>query len=171
MNQENTRKYNHYLYDLILHLKTNAKKFSESLGHTRTDRIYNVLKGINKLSPDLANEIINVYPEVEYTWLITGDGQMLKNVLEKVDNFSLLSGIVNRPHDEQMGMLYGKISEIDVKISTSSAVLSKGQELQEKDFKLFKAKYNKQEKLIQEQAKDIKEIKEMLIALLKTKTT
>ncbi|MDR7797265.1 hypothetical protein [Riemerella anatipestifer] len=77
--EKNTRKYNHYLYDFILHLKLNPKSFAESLGFERTDRIYNVLKGANGISSDLASIISDKYPDVIYEWLLTGKGEMLKS--------------------------------------------------------------------------------------------
>ena len=75
----NTRKYNHYLFDLIIELKLNPKSFAESLGFKRTDRIYNVLKGLNGISNDLARIITDKYPSVNYEWLLTGIGNMFIN--------------------------------------------------------------------------------------------
>lgn len=69
----------HYLNKLIDHLKLNPKKFSESLGFDRVDRIYNVLKLKNGISPSLASTITDVYPFVSYDWLLTGNGSMLKS--------------------------------------------------------------------------------------------
>lgn len=69
----------HYLNELIDYLKLNPKQFSESLGFERVDRIYNVLKLKNGVSANLANIITNIYPAVDYNWLLTGVGEMLKN--------------------------------------------------------------------------------------------
>lgn len=76
---KNTRKYNSYLYDLIVYLKMNPKSFAESLGFKRVDRIYNVLNGVNGISPDLAKIISDVYNEVNYEWLLAGEGEMLRD--------------------------------------------------------------------------------------------
>jgi len=68
----------HYLDKLFIHFEMTAKKFSESLGIDRPERIYNVLRGRNKVSSDLANLIIAKYPNINYAWLLTGEGDMLK---------------------------------------------------------------------------------------------
>ncbi|MCL1691960.1 S24 family peptidase [Elizabethkingia anophelis] len=77
--KENTRKYNSYLYDLILELKLSPQSFAKSLGFSRTDRIYNVLKGINGISNELAKIITEKYTNVDYNWLLTGEGEMFVN--------------------------------------------------------------------------------------------
>lgn len=76
MNKD-TRKYNSHLDDLINYLKLNPKSFANSLGFDRTDRIYNVLKGANGVSTDLAKIITERYTDVNYEWLISGKGSML----------------------------------------------------------------------------------------------
>lgn len=76
---KNTRKYNMYLYDLILHLKLNPKKFANSLGYERSDIVYNVLREENGISTNLASKIVEVYPNVNYNWLLSGEGEMLKS--------------------------------------------------------------------------------------------
>lgn len=61
----------------------NGKSFAESIGLSRSDRIYNILNGRNNLSPALARMIKTTYPEVSMEWLLTGKGKMLADV--KVD--------------------------------------------------------------------------------------
>lgn len=68
----------HYLNSLLDYLQINAKQFSESLGFDRVDRIYNVLNFKNGISPNLARTISNHYTEIDYNWLLTGEGDMLK---------------------------------------------------------------------------------------------
>ncbi|MDR2084378.1 MAG: helix-turn-helix domain-containing protein [Bacteroidales bacterium] len=69
---------NHYLNKLISHLKMNSKEFSESLGYKRPDRIYHILNGRNGVSSEVANDICRIYDNVDYNWLMTGIGDMLK---------------------------------------------------------------------------------------------
>ena len=69
----------HYLQALLNELKLSAKSFAESLGISRTDKIYHVLKGRNGISPNLAKNIVKKYPDVNYEWLISGKGKMLKS--------------------------------------------------------------------------------------------
>jgi hypothetical protein len=70
------KKKDHYLNVLFFYLGVNAKQFAESLGFKRADRIYNVLRGENGISSDLAKIIIDKYPSVNYEWLLTGKGSM-----------------------------------------------------------------------------------------------
>lgn len=55
-----------------------TKKFAESLGLERVDRIYNIQKGRNKISSNLANLITTKYNNVSCEWLLTGEGSMLE---------------------------------------------------------------------------------------------
>lgn len=57
----------------------NAKVFSEKLGFERPQVIYDVLKNKTKaISDNLANKIISVFPQYSKSWLLTGEGEMLK---------------------------------------------------------------------------------------------
>jgi len=66
------------LYKLLEYLKLNPLQFSFSLGHKRGDRIYNILKNRNGISSDLAREITTHYNNIQFDWLLTGEGEMLK---------------------------------------------------------------------------------------------
>ena len=68
----------HYLQKLFAYLQMSAKQFSESIGEKRAEKLYHVLRGRNGVSEDLARTIAKKYPEINYTWLLTGEGEMLK---------------------------------------------------------------------------------------------
>ena len=56
----------------------NVKSLSERLGYNRPQGLYDVSAGRTKsLSPDLARKIITAFPEFNYIWLVTGEGEML----------------------------------------------------------------------------------------------
>ncbi len=61
---------------LITHLKTSYNNLSQELGITQT-RLYHIAKGRNKISSNLANLIVEKYPEISYEWLVSGEGNML----------------------------------------------------------------------------------------------
>jgi hypothetical protein len=69
---------NHYLWKLLDELRMNTQQFALSIGLNRPDRVYHVLRGRNNVSKDLANLITEKYPDVNYKWLTTGEGSMLK---------------------------------------------------------------------------------------------
>lgn len=67
--------------ELILeYLKINPKVFSERLGYDRPQIIYDIQKGKTKrISEDLAFKISSVFPEIDRIWLLTGEGEMIKD--------------------------------------------------------------------------------------------
>lgn len=69
----------HYLNKLITYLGMNAASFAKSIGYDSPNRIYYVLRFRNGVSSDLANDIISVYDNINYSWLLTGEGEMLKD--------------------------------------------------------------------------------------------
>lgn len=63
---------------LLKYLDINTKVFSERLGYARPQVIYDIQKGKTKvISPELANKIISVYPEISKIWLLADEGEML----------------------------------------------------------------------------------------------
>lgn len=59
--------------------RTNVKSLSERLGYARPQGLYDVAAGRTKtLSADLCRKIVTAFPEFNYTWLLTGEGDMLK---------------------------------------------------------------------------------------------
>lgn len=65
---------------LLDYSKLNVKQFSEKLGMKRGQAIYDIMSGKTKrISEKLASQIISEFPEINKTWLLTGDGEMLKN--------------------------------------------------------------------------------------------
>ena len=75
---------------LLDYSKLNAKQFSEKLGMKRGQAIYDVMSGKTKrISDKLANQIISEFPEISRTWLLTGEGEMLKNQSANSDSHSI----------------------------------------------------------------------------------
>lgn len=109
MKDTDTRKYNHYLYDLISYLNLNPKSFSENIGLDRADRIYNVLNGKNGISSSLAKLIIEYYPEVSYKWLKDKEGDMVVNNSIPINESK---DIKDLPHGEQMEILQKEIHDL-----------------------------------------------------------
>ena len=52
--------------------------FAKKLGEKRPQRIYDIQNGkTKKLSPEIADKIVSVFPAINRTWLLTGEGDML----------------------------------------------------------------------------------------------
>lgn len=50
--------------------------FARCIGLSRGENLYQIKKGNNGISRDLANRIINYYPQISFSWLVTGEGAM-----------------------------------------------------------------------------------------------
>lgn len=57
-------------------MTTNA--FARHIGLARGENLYQIKRGNNGVSFDVAERIVAKFPEVSKLWLLTGDGQMLK---------------------------------------------------------------------------------------------
>ena len=64
---------------LLSYSGLNAKAFSEKIGLERPQAIYDLLKGKTKsISPAMKNKILSVFTEINPIWLLTGEGEMLR---------------------------------------------------------------------------------------------
>ncbi len=64
---------------VIKHSQKSINAFAMSLGLDRSTKIYNIINQKNGISSSLANLITSTYSEVNYNWLLTGEGEMLKS--------------------------------------------------------------------------------------------
>lgn len=54
-----------------------TNKFAQQIGLKRSENLYQIKKGNNSISCKLATRIVEHYPQVDFTWLMTGYGEML----------------------------------------------------------------------------------------------
>ncbi len=85
------------LNDLLDYLKISANKLALEIGLKANTAIYHVKNGRNNLSAELANKITSRYPEINYSWLLTGDGEMLNTGSQKGQKKEMFSQEVNEP--------------------------------------------------------------------------
>ena len=79
---------------LLIYSKLNAKSFSEKIGLERPQAIYDILKGKTKsISLAMQDKILSVFPELNRTWLMTGEGEMLKGDVEKGGRIPLYDSV------------------------------------------------------------------------------
>ena len=50
--------------------------FARCIGLPRGENLYQIKKGNNRISRDLASRIVNYYPQISFSWLLTGEGAM-----------------------------------------------------------------------------------------------
>lgn len=58
-------------------MSTNA--FARHIGLLRGENLYQIKKGNNGISLDVAARICTLFPRIDKLWLLTGDGQMIKD--------------------------------------------------------------------------------------------
>ncbi len=56
-----------------------ANAFALHIGLKRSENLYQIKKGNHGISKELANIISTKYPQISKSWLLTGDGEMLKD--------------------------------------------------------------------------------------------
>ena len=65
---------------VLKYLNINAKAFSEMIGYKRPQIIYDIINMRTKrISEPLAIKINSVFPEISKTWLLAGEGEMIKS--------------------------------------------------------------------------------------------
>lgn len=84
---------------LLSYLQINGNELAASLGYKRSDRVYHVLRERNGISGSLARDICEIYHNISYQWLITGEGSMLtedtivpesKDIQNNIDDIEIL---------------------------------------------------------------------------------
>jgi len=66
--------------EILAELKLKVSVFSKSLGYERPQKIYDIQKGKTKnISNELADDIVLTYPQFNKSWVLTGEGSMLKS--------------------------------------------------------------------------------------------
>lgn len=70
--------------EILLNLGIKAPTFAKRIG-VKYQRILDIQSGkVKKISGELANYIINTYPQFDINWLLTGEGSILKNTDQPV---------------------------------------------------------------------------------------
>ena len=58
--------------------------FARSVGLNRAENLYQIRKGNNGISQELAKQITTKYPEINKGWLLSGEGDMLNDQKDKI---------------------------------------------------------------------------------------
>lgn len=77
------------LEKVILWSGLTINAFSQAIGLRRAENLYQIKKGNNSISKELAEKIVSKYPHISKSWLLTGEGNMF--VDEKEDESSIKS--------------------------------------------------------------------------------
>lgn len=125
MTKENTIK---VVHEILNHTGLNAKAFSDSIGKDRPQWLYNVLNPDNPsgLSVRMVDIICEVYPELSRSYLLTGEGSLLR--ANKAEN---IQQNINSSHITQTGNIEAPTAQMDKLISVlaeQSQQVTKAQE-------------------------------------------
>ena len=63
--------------------KISPVEFSKRYNDPKAVKTYNILSERNGVSKNMLDEILEAYPEINRVWLLTGEGEMLKEGAEK----------------------------------------------------------------------------------------
>lgn len=93
-----TNKYNNWerLEQVIAYTKQSAHSFAMSIGMTRSENIYHIKRGNFGISDDLAERIVQHYPEINPTWLLSGVGNMLRETKTKAVRVPFYEGDIEQ---------------------------------------------------------------------------
>jgi SOS-response transcriptional repressor LexA len=70
--------------ELLHHYRLKATEFSRKIGLKNVQNIYDILNG-GGISKSVANKILDVFPEVDKLWLLSGEGSMFGGeIVERV---------------------------------------------------------------------------------------
>ena len=64
------------LYEIIKWTGLTTNAFAISIGLNRAENLYQIKKGKNNISRDLAEKITTIYCNINKSWLLTGEGAM-----------------------------------------------------------------------------------------------
>jgi transcriptional regulator with XRE-family HTH domain len=67
------------IIELMKYLNLNKNSFSEEIGMSSNVTIGRIINEKRTPNPSTLQKIINRFPQVNYDWLLTGEGEMLKN--------------------------------------------------------------------------------------------
>jgi hypothetical protein len=71
--------------ELLKYLKISRNALGVSIGESNGSKFNHIMSGRNGISEKLSKKIVDTYPEINYEWLMTGIGSMIKS--DKDDNF------------------------------------------------------------------------------------
>ena len=62
---------------ILDYTKQSRRALGISLGYSDGTVLFHIMNGRNSISTKLANNITTVFPEINYKWLLYGEGEML----------------------------------------------------------------------------------------------
>lgn len=96
------------------HYKVSPVEFSKKYEDPKAVKTYNILSERNGVSNKMLDIIIEAYPEINRSWLLTGEGEMLKKEYPKppTKTWKLTEPITDQNLKERMSQLEECVSDM-----------------------------------------------------------
>ena len=118
---------------LVEYSGLSIKKLAEEIGLKTVQTLYDIRNGKHGISKDVANKIKGRYLNINLTWLLTGEGEMLIENSTQINNtgeFSNTGDINNTinmtPHKEEdfFKITSKMLSQIDMVLEQANRILT-----------------------------------------------
>ena len=121
--------------ELLHHFRMEQKNFAEKCGF-EPNNISKIKLGKCGISNRVANKILAAFPEVDKTWLMTGEGEMIKNSNYQSNNSgSFIGKVGNNSHISQNDISV-MVEMLRNKDNIIQDILKRNEKLQERLFEL-----------------------------------
>lgn len=95
--------------NVIKALDTNPNRMAVRLGYSSASSVRHVVDGRNQISVSMANKIVEVYDQVNFLYLMTGEGDPLISGGEKIGQDNMFRGMGFDLND--IGLIPGLLKE------------------------------------------------------------
>lgn len=153
---------NERFMEVLSYFKYSGYKFSKEAEGVSEAKIAHIRNGRNKPSLELINALLKKFPEVNKSWLLTGEGSMLS---PSEGNVTLITN--DNPFDNLS--TEEKLSRIYTAHSDSVRAFDGLNKIQERNVEILKEKIDNQNNLILNQSAEIKELKSLIESLIKSR--
>lgn len=113
--------------ELVKYSGLSIKRLAEEIGLKTFQTLYDIKNGKHGISKDVANKIKGRYLNINLSWLLTGEGEMLSGVVQNNQNGDNIQGnsiTINKRDGDAHDMIMSLITQL----STNQQQISKNQE-------------------------------------------
>lgn len=113
--------------ELVKYSGLNIKRLAEEIGLKTVQTLYDIRNGKHGISKDVANKIKGKYLNINFNWLLTGEGEMLCGIVQNNENGDNIQGNTITIHKKNEEM-HDVIMSLVAQLSTNQQQISKNQE-------------------------------------------
>lgn len=112
------------LTKLLSYLKSNPSRLAKELGYKSNVKIQHIKSGRNGISSDVASDIVAKYPNINYNWIMTGNGEMLNNDrIEIIASKNKETEFSSLPINQQLEILHNENKVLKREIDRMSLMM------------------------------------------------